>query len=58
MYVLIDTLEAIAVFFFTFAFHGPCWYSLRHYFPDDIKDDLCTASNDSRDFWGLWGRDV
>jgi hypothetical protein len=27
-------------------------------FPDDIEDDLCIASNDSRNFWGLWGREV
>lgn len=51
-------IESYCRFLFLLHFTASVWYLLRHYFPDDIKDDLCTASNDSRNFWGLWRREV
>lgn len=43
---------------FYFAFGSLCLVLTETLFPDDIEDDLCIASNDSRNVWGLWGREV
>lgn len=44
----------------SFVFRNHCSYLMftEICFADDTEDNMCNYSNDSSEFWGLWGREV